>query len=326
MLKKAWHRPRWLDQNFRNVALSKARGAWNFGKNEVSAIRRQLSLDIPHPVYEDRNRSLGGRSFYFFDFDDNVAFLTTPIYIFHNETKKELALTSGEYAQVHHEVGRSGPYRDYFMNYDDAIGSFRNFRDRDHSLLDRLKSKRQIFVEDLAHALGRSEFEWKGPAWDTFFHAVYNKRPLSVITARGHHPETIKKGIELLIEHGHLHTKPNYHTIYPVSHPDVRRSLGDVDLKMDVATLKKLAIRKSVEKALREYGAEYPHRFGMSDDDPKNIQLIVEEMASLKKEFPHLGFFVIETKGGVLVKAEVYADHLRTLDQQRLEMSQLSLL
>lgn len=322
MLKKSWRLPKWLHHN-QSQLLSRH----SVDSSSLSSeAQKQMSLDIPHPVYEDRNRAQGGRSFYFFDFDDNVAFLTTPIYIFHKETGRELPLSSGEYAQVHHEIGKSGLYKDYTMNFDDAVGSFRNFRDRDHSLMDRLRSKKQVFVQDLAFALGRSEFDWKGPAWDTFFHAVYNKRPLSVITARGHHPDTIKKGIELFIKQGHLSATPNYHTIYPVSHPEVRRALGDLDFSLNVATLKKMAIRQSVKKALDQYGADFPHRFGMSDDDPKNIQLIVEEMALLKKEFPHLSFFVIETKGGVLVKAEVYPDHLRTLDQQRIDVSQLSLL
>lgn len=292
----------------------------------MSEIKEQLALEIPHPEYKDRNHSLGGRSFYFFDFDDNVAFLTTPILIFHKKTGQEQSLSSGKYAELHQHIGKSGIYADYELNFDDSTGSFRNFRDKNLSELEHLSGKKQIFVEDLAHSLGLPEFEWKGPAWDCFFHAVFNKRPLSVITARGHDPETIKEGIRLLVQNGHLIHEPSYHTLYPVSNPAIRRSLGDPELKLSVASLKKAAIRASVEKALQEYGAEFPHRFGMSDDDPKNIQMIVEEMAGLKKDFPHLSFFVIETRGGVLLKTEVFSDHLRTLDQQRIEMAQLALL
>lgn len=284
-----------------------------------------MALEIPHPIYKDRNFEKGGRSFYFFDFDDNVAYLTTPIVLFHKELKHELSLTSGMYAQHHHRIGKEGDYQDYHLIFDDEIGSFKYFRDRDHNLLDRLMRKKQIFVKDLAEALGRPEFEWKGPAWDTFFHAVQNQRPLSLITARGHHPETIKEGLRLFVDKGFLGKEPNYHTIYPVSFPVIRRELGDEKLELSVADLKKRAIRRSVEQALDKYGCEVPHRFGMSDDDPKNIQLIVEEMALLKRDYPHLSFFVIETRHGVMIKGEIFEDHVRTLDNERVDMDQLSL-
>ena len=50
----------------------------------------QMELAIERSPEADRNRHLGGRSFYFFDFDDNVAFLSTPIILFHSQTKEEL--------------------------------------------------------------------------------------------------------------------------------------------------------------------------------------------------------------------------------------------
>jgi len=44
----------------------------------------------------------------------------------------------------------------------------------------------------------------------------------------------------------------------------------------------------------------------MSDDDPKNIQLIAEEMTRLKSRFPEMSFFLIETQNGNFVKHEVH--------------------
>src|SRR5688500_3807280 len=70
----------------------------------------QLELPIYREKTADRNAAQGGRSFYFFDFDDNVAFLTTPTYIFHKKTRQAVPLTSGEFAQVHRLVGKTGPY------------------------------------------------------------------------------------------------------------------------------------------------------------------------------------------------------------------------
>ena len=48
----------------------------------------------------DRNFAHGGRSFYFFDFDDNVAFLTTPMFLFHRETKAEIQISSRQFAEA----------------------------------------------------------------------------------------------------------------------------------------------------------------------------------------------------------------------------------
>jgi len=43
----------------------------------------------------------------------------------------------------------------------------------------------------------------------------------------------------------------------------------------------------------------------MSDDDPKNIQLIVEEMSRLKSTYPEMSFFMIETHNGDFTKHEI---------------------
>lgn len=270
--------------------------------------RGQLELPINRERFQDRNAARGGRSFYFFDFDDNVAFLSTPAFIFHKETGAELMLSSGEFAQHSKSIGVSGPYRDYRMDFCERTGTFRCFRDQDISVVERLMGRRQMFIEDLAAALGYPDVHWKGPSWSCFYHATLNHRPMSVITARGHHPATIKDGIRLLVKERHLPNEPNYLSIYPVSNRDIRAEFGDAEFKLSVAMMKKAAIRASVERAIQVYGYSPFHRFGMSDDDPHNIELIVEEMTRLKQRFPEMSFFVIETQAGRFVKWEVYSD------------------
>ena len=44
----------------------------------------------------------------------------------------------------------------------------------------------------------------------------------------------------------------------------------------------------------------------MSDDDPKNVELITEEMKCLKELYPDMSFFVIQTYKDYFVKTEVY--------------------
>lgn len=265
----------------------------------------QLEFGIQRTPEKDRNFHLGGRSFYFFDFDDNIAFLSTPLILFHKETGEELSVGSGEYAKIHPLIGRSGLYLDYEVRLDDESGTYRNFRDQDFNELQRLEGQRQIFVEDLATALGFPDVQWKGPSWQCFYHATFNRRPISVITARGHHPETLKAGIRLFVDKQFLPHEPNYLSLFPVNHKPTRQILGDMDFSLSAAELKQKAIRASVEKAIEIYGHSPHHRFGMSDDDPKNIQLILEEMQRLKRDYPEMSFFMIETHDGNFVKHEV---------------------
>lgn len=272
--------------------------------------RGQLELPIPREIVADRNAEKGGRSFYFFDFDDNVAFLSTPAFLFHTETGEEWRISSGEFAQIHRQVGQAGPYSNYRIDLCDRTGTFRCFRDQDISEVEKALGKRQAFVEDLAAALGHPDLHWKGPSWACFFHATANRRPVSVITARGHSPQTIRDGISLFVEHDYLPHEPNYLSIFPVTNPVTRASLvQEPNASISVAELKKRAIRRSVEDAIRVYGPSPFHRFGMSDDDPHNIELIVDEMSRLKRDFPEMSFFVIETKGGHSTKYEIFPDH-----------------
>ena len=275
--------------------------------------QQQLELHIQRPKEKDRNFLKGGRSFYFFDFDDNIAMLGTPTYVFHKETGKELELTSGQFVEQSPFIGKVGVLKDYEIRFDDEKGSFRNFRDKNFSLLHKLLGRQQTFVEDLLVALGLPDLHWKGPSWPCFFHAVYNRRPVAVITARGHHPRTLKRGIQEFVRKGHLPNEPNYLALYPVSHPQVRENLG-LCATDSIAKLKQAAICAAVDRAFAEYGYNPHHRFGMSDDDPKNIHLIIEEMSRLKKIYSENSFYVIETHGGKFVKREIFADHTESAE------------
>lgn len=287
-----------------------------------SSRKGQLELGINRAPEKDRNFHLGGRSFYFFDFDDNIAFLTTPLILFHKNDRREVQINSGDFAQYHQSIGVSGPFAEYEIDYCDQTGTFRNFRDHHIDELEKLNGKRQVFVRDVADALGYPDFQWKGPSWECFYHASFNQRPLSVITARGHHPQTLKEGIQVFVKNKFLPLEPNYLSIYPVSHKPTRMKLGDLDFSQGTAELKQRAIRASVEKAIEVYGYNPHHRFGMSDDDPKNIQLILEEMTRLKARYPEMSFFMIETQHGSFIKHEVTLTGLR--GQKNDDISQLS--
>ena len=70
--------------------------------------------------------------------------------------------------------------------------------------------------------------------------------------------------------------------------------------------LKRVAINNLVESALKIYGSVPEHRFGMSDDDPNNVDLIIKAMCECKNKYPDKRFFVINTHKGEHVKLEVF--------------------
>jgi len=240
--------------------------------------------------------SSDGISFYFFDFDDNIMFLSTSIFVRNTVTGEKKPLSTGDYANVHPQLGNPGDWEDW-AEFDGTFSHFRDVRSR--------PSRKQHFVQDVEAAIAGEV--WKAPSWDLFVHACEKQRPVSIVTARGHSPATIKAGVRLLVEKGLLPREPKYHTVFPVSNEDVRREqLDDPDLSVTIPVLKKRAIIRSVETALDKFGHEPPHRFGMSDDDPKNVNLIISAMCECKKRFLDKRFFVINTHFGQHVKLEVY--------------------
>jgi len=286
----------------------------------------QMEFDFHRPLEKDRNWQHGGKSFYFFDFDDNVAYLSTPIVVFNRDNGSEILLSSGEFARENRDIGKRGKYKNFFMDFNDERGSFRNFRDKDFSLAQRISGHKQSFVRDIEEAMKNADESWKAPSWNCFYHATYNQRPMSVITARGHRSDTIKQGIEMMVREGHLPYSPNFLSIYAVSNPETRLALGDESLKASVPELKKGAIRESVEKAIAEYGYSDYHRFGMSDDDPTNVELITEEMKELKRKYPKMSFFVIQTFKDSFSKVEVLENKTRNIiTKKESKASQLNL-
>lgn len=278
----------------------------------VDQKKSQLELGETRKKEPDRNLHRGGRSFYFFDFDDNIAYLTTPLILFHKHTGEELNLSSLEWAVHHHSIGKSGIYSEYEINWDEKLGTFRSFRDVDLSAIEKQAGKRQPFVQDILLSLGLPDSQWKGPSWNCLYHAVFNQRPISIITARGHSAETLRSGIYEFVKSGYLPLEPNYLSLFAVSNKDVRVQFGDHEFKATTAELKQKAIRACVEKAIEVYGYSPHHRFGMSDDDPKNIQLIVEEMTRLKSTYPEMSFFMIETHNGDFIKHEISQHGMKT--------------
>lgn len=229
-------------------------------------------------------------SFYFFDVDDNIIFLSTPIYILNVETGREKAVSTGEFARIHPFLEQPGPWEDFKVSQN----TFREFRDIPVNKL--APGEEQYFVRDITNLVADTTGSWQAPSWNLFVHACNEQRPLSFVTARGHHPDTIMAGVEVMCKEGLIEKTPNYLTIFPVGNDEVRiNELEDPDLIKTTPRLKKIAIIKSIEKAIESYGEDYDVEFGMSDDDPANVNLIISAMRDCKLRYPERRFFVINT-------------------------------
>jgi hypothetical protein len=123
--------------------------------------------------------------YYAFDWDDNLMFMPTKI-ILQDSKGAEVPMSTEDYAQYRHVIGKEPfNYKGYeIVGYADS--PYRNFRkegDKEFKI-DSMKAK-------------------PGPAWSDFIEAINNGSIFSIITARGHHPDTIKDAIYNLIITNH---------------------------------------------------------------------------------------------------------------------------
>jgi hypothetical protein len=86
----------------------------------------------------------GSVSFYFFDIDDNLLFLQTRLYLWNAESRTEQAVSSGEFAAIPNQLGRSGKWQPWAVREE----TFRDFRDRADSPV-----AEQPFIKDLLEAI-----------------------------------------------------------------------------------------------------------------------------------------------------------------------------
>ena len=257
-------------------------------------------------------REDGSWTFYFFDFDDNTMFLDTKVGLRNTHNGNEKLIGTHEFAAIRQFLGVPGVWEDYEI-YEET---YRFFRDKTAAA--RAEDPVEYFVQDILEAIKDKENKlWQAPSWDMFVHACTHQRPVSIITARGHSQHTIKAGVKALVDSGLLSQEPNYLSIYAVSNEESRKSILDSitnpeeleavrQMKDPTSDLKRHAIRQTVDQALKDYGHDKPHRFGMSDDDPSNIDLIVKAMAECKHKHEDKRFFAINTHHGHHVKLEVY--------------------
>ena len=115
--------------------------------------------------------------YYAFDWDDNIVHMPTKI-IVKDDKGNEVGMSTDDFAEHRHHIGKK-PF-DYkgqsIIGF--AENPFRNFRTEGDKefLVDAMRAK-------------------TGPAFDDFKEAINNGSIFSIITARGHNPNTLKQGV-----------------------------------------------------------------------------------------------------------------------------------
>jgi hypothetical protein len=234
------------------------------------------------------------KSFYIFDFDDNLIHTGSQTFLYHKETKEEIVVSSSDFIKNRHLIGHQGNYKDYLID-PSPMKTFKMFSDEPN--LNHFP-----FIEDLQKAVGLNG--WQGPSWERFIKAIIRDRTMSIVTARGHHPDQIEKGIHWLAQAGHIPKKPDIHSIYALTHPHTQNLLRWTGENI-ISSMKKQALDHFIETIYSEYGHEPPHRFGFSDDDPSNIASTRQKFIDLKQRNPHHSFFLYEAKPNQIIEEEI---------------------
>lgn len=125
-------------------------------------------------------------SYYCFDWDDNILHMNTAIHLEKMVKHKwcPMILSTSEFAEL-----RQKKTKWRFPNDDDnkAFAEFTDLGPR----------KNNAFIEDTIEALQNKKY---APSWDKFIECLINGNIFSIITARGHEPETIKKAVRYIID------------------------------------------------------------------------------------------------------------------------------
>ena len=144
-------------------------------KIKKSGLLKKYSIDI-----DKENNKKHTLKYSCFDWDDNILFMPTKIHmeelVDNKWTKKDIS--TEKFAEI-----RS---LDNWKSNDDSFIEF-----RDHG-----KRGSDAFLDDVKKAIKEKTF---GPSWDDFIKCIRNGNIFAIITARGHESESIRKGVEYII-------------------------------------------------------------------------------------------------------------------------------
>ena len=238
--------------------------------------------------------------YYAFDWDDNILNMTTVIHMEH--------LIDGEWIPEDVSTSKFAEVRGDKENWRILGGNpelaFSEFRDNGPRGVD-------AFLEDVKESISNGRF---APAWPKFIKCLTNGAIFAIITARGHEPEGMRKGIEYIIDeilddtqkedmYRHLLKFANLFNVPDVdSIPRILRGVVSENILvkeyLDLCHLVGVSApsrggspanpEASKEEALIDFIRDanmyasrigYTAKVGFSDDDPGNVRHVIHALS-----------------------------------------------
>ena len=141
---------------------------------------KQLVRQIINEIIEERTTPV--MKYYAFDWDDNLMFMPTKIYL-KDDKGKSVGMSTEDFAEYRTEVGKEP-----FEYEGHTIVSFDEEPFRDFGVL----GDKQFLKDAMSSPTG--------PAWNDFVEAINNGSIFAIVTARGHTPSVLKEGVYKLIK------------------------------------------------------------------------------------------------------------------------------
>jgi hypothetical protein len=237
------------------------------------------------------------KKFFLFDWDDNILNMPTQIILdklIRNSWVK-ISLDSKEFRKIRKNIGK---------NYRIRKDSFKHFKGKNY------------FQKDLIKSVNDKKF---GPVFKKFLFTLCNCQDFAIITARGHSPDVVKKGILYIIKNVMTPTqkrqlmlnlnnetleeylsRQKYRTI---SSPEFVKEFGLNIGSQSPEEGKKLALTHYIEDVVNKTKNFRKISVGFSDDDIGNIKAIESIIKKeLKKKFPKINFVIYDTSNPKKIK------------------------
>ncbi len=263
--------------------------------------------------------------YYIFDWDDNILHMPTYIHLerrLSNGSWVPHLVSTALFSVIRNDTER---YRPPEGDWEKAFVEFRDFATDDESK----------FLKDARAALDRvlAGGEKAPPSFRTFRRTLVEGRLFAIVTARGHHSDTLRRGVELFIERalspdeklqmlrnlrgylvcykgeafnaalddaGVIRYYLGLNKYHAVTSPQFRELVEGVlpDPERSEAR-KQFAIRDFLEHLFGIIGSmdvRKPISVGFSDDDPANVRAVEEFIRDeLARRFPAVRFVVYDT-------------------------------
>ncbi len=276
----------------------------------------------------DINYRVRGRDFkyYIFDWDDNILRMPTFIHMerkLANGTWAKHLVSTAIFAVIREDTAHYRPPGD---DWEKAFVEFRDFASDDESkfLIDAREAIRKV----------KDGSETPPPSFTKFRQALSEARLFAIVTARGHKPETLRKGVEMFIDQiltdeerrqmirnmrGYIACYSGEEMNARMSDRDVReyylglnryhavtsarfQALMEGHLSISDASTeerKQFAILDFVNHIfhiLEEIHGDRPISVGFSDDDAGNVRAVTDFIQKeLARHFPSVRFVVYDT-------------------------------